>query len=221
MSKIFISFKNTDKNKLTEDYGIAKLLESMLHKNGFEVFFSEVSLLETARSDYKAVIDRELDNAEILILIGTKAEYITSPWVKYEWDNFLQNIISGIKPDSEIFCLFSNIQPNEKPIGIRFKQTFSADVSGISSLIGYVCSKMNKQAKTLYVCKNCGKVFDPHNRDTCRFHSQNAVYSKIKNFDGSERKSWIFPCCGKRLICDDETTPPSRSDGCIIGKHVL
>lgn len=221
MNKVFISFKNTYNGKLTEDYSIAKQLENVLRQNGIDVFFSEVSLAESAKSNYKDVIDSELDRSNILVLIGTKADYIISPWVKYEWDNFLQNIISGIKPDNEIFCLFSSIKPEDKPVGIRFKQTFLADANGINSLVAFICSKADKQPKQLCTCVNCGEIFDIHKNFSCRYHPMDAVLSKIKYFDGTEQKFWVFPCCNKKTVCTDENEKPKRSNGCVIGKHKI
>ncbi|MDE7329558.1 MAG: hypothetical protein K2N30_00460, partial [Clostridia bacterium] len=119
----------------------------------------------------------------------------------------------------EVFCLFSNISPEEKPVGIRFKQTFTADPVGTSSLVDFICSKLNKQAKKLCSCKNCGAIFELGERNSCRFHPKEAVISKIKNFDGTEQKYWIFPCCNKKLVCSDENKRPPRSNGCVIGKH--
>ena len=120
MKKIFISFKKTDESgNNTEDYDIANKLSHYLRNNGIEVFFSETSLVATQSSSYKTVIDNALDVSTDMIVVGTKVEFIMSPWVKYEWDTFLQDIISSIKPNGNIYCVFKNVKTAEIPRGLR------------------------------------------------------------------------------------------------------
>lgn len=53
-NKVFISFKMHDEfGAQTKDFSIAKELYDALMKAGIPTFFSDVSLLNSARADYK------------------------------------------------------------------------------------------------------------------------------------------------------------------------
>lgn len=220
MKKIFISFKKTTtEGRLTEDYEIATDLCSFLKKHGFSVFFSEFSLAESAVSNYKEQIDSALDTCDVLIVVGTSAQYINSPWVKYEWDTFLQDIISGIKPNADIFCVFKNIASNEIPRGLRYRQTFPTTAKGFTDLLNYLSKNQeNPLNLSISVCKNCGEIFTQDTIGNCSYHPATPIPFTTKNFDGTVLKKWYFPCCGKEVE-DDGSGTPQYSPGCKNGFH--
>ena len=222
MKKIFISFKKTDNfGNDTEDYDIANKLSSYLRNNGIEVFFSEISLAETQSSNYKAVIDNALDVCSDMIVVGTKAEFIMSPWVKYEWDTFLQDIISSIKPNGNIYCVFKNVKATEIPRGLRYCQTFLPTSEGFARLLDFLKVPKTEELpkKRGFICKRCGAYVIGDNVLGCSFHPENAVSFLIKNFDGTSKRKWFYPCCGKQ-VDDDGTGNPQKSLGCKSGFHV-
>lgn len=223
MKKVFISFKKTDKfGKDTEDYIIASKLSDYLRKNGIDVFFSEVSLAETRSSNYKMVIDKTLDECTDMIVVGTSAEFIMSPWVKYEWDTFLQDIISSLKPNGNIYCVFENIKPIEIPRGLRYCQTFLPTNDGFSRLLDFLQDVKKEEIveEKGFICKRCGAyVTDLNMLGSCSFHPEKAVPYFIKNFDGTSIRKWFYPCCGKQ-VDDDGFGKPRKSAGCKSGFHV-
>jgi hypothetical protein len=88
---IFISFKNLDgAGRETRDCWIAKQISAALSNSGLSVFFSLDSLERLGTSAYKAVIDDALDQASVLVVVGTTRENLESPWVRYEWDGFIK-----------------------------------------------------------------------------------------------------------------------------------
>ncbi len=88
---VFISFKATDGDgKVTEDSLIAQEIYYYLTKNlGLKVFFSNITLKDKAGQEYEPIIYAALNSATVMVLVGTKNEYINATWVKNEWSRFL------------------------------------------------------------------------------------------------------------------------------------
>ena len=88
---VFISYKNSDNGILTKDSFLARELYEFLTKEGIHAFFSAQSLADLGADRYKQIIDDTLDSCSVLIVVGTKLEYIQSSWVRYEWDSFFND----------------------------------------------------------------------------------------------------------------------------------
>ena len=75
--QVFISYKHTtlDGTGVTRDYTIASELHSALTRAGVKTFFSEKDL---STGDYINEIYRALDEARIMIVVGTRPEYATT-----------------------------------------------------------------------------------------------------------------------------------------------
>ena len=215
MTQVFISFKNSDNGKQTRDSVMAKTLHQLLKLQKIDVFMSNSTLSEVGDSNFKEVIDNALEQSLILILVGTREDYILSPWVKYEWNNFYQDIMSDRKKGGEIYCVFENYQGNI-PIALRYKETFSMDNESLNSLVRFVSAKLNIDInRNVYVCSRCGKVFTPIDIDGCRYHPLAPILKKEKNFDGSVIEKYVYPCCGKVVL----TNGALSTGGCMFGKH--
>ena len=125
---VFISFKNTAPGGgLTVDRTIAERLHIMLREEGLEVFFSEKDLSTTAFMDE---IYNALDEAKLLILVGTSIAHINSEWVKSEWSTFFGSMKSGRKPDGEIITVLQGMSTRELPIQLEHYESFRADDLG-------------------------------------------------------------------------------------------
>ncbi len=126
---VFISFKNTAPGGgLTLDRTIAERLHIMLRDEGLNVFFSEKDLSTSAFMDE---IYQALDEADLLILVGTSTEYINSRWVKSEWSTFFGSIQSGRKPHGDIITVLNGISTRDLPIQLEHFESFNArDLDG-------------------------------------------------------------------------------------------
>ncbi len=82
---VFISFKAKENDQPTRDAQIAKDLKEFLENYGVRTFFSDKDVKE---SNYSDSIDRALEEAKILFIIGTKKEYLESKWIKEEHNRF-------------------------------------------------------------------------------------------------------------------------------------
>jgi TIR domain len=138
---IFISFKNLDgAGRETRDCWIAKQISTALASSGWSVFFSLDSLERLGTSAYKAVIDDALDQASVLVVVGTSRENLESPWVRYEWDGFINDIIGSAKPEGRVFTILENLLPRDLPRGLRQFKTFQYSDSEIGKLIRYIAA---------------------------------------------------------------------------------
>ena len=93
----------------------------------------------------KEAIDNALDEVRIMVVISTKAEYITSRWCRYEWDNYLQNVVNGITKGSVITFLSQEITLKDVPIGIRNYQSFKIEQTPIEKLGDFIIAALEKE----------------------------------------------------------------------------
>jgi serine phosphatase RsbU (regulator of sigma subunit) len=82
---VFISFKANENNQPTRDAQIAREIKEFLENYGVRTFYSDQDVRD---SNYSDSIDRALEDARLLFLIGTKKEYLESKWIKEEHNRF-------------------------------------------------------------------------------------------------------------------------------------
>ena len=108
--EIFLSFKNLDaQGEPTRDSILAGEVFNSLSGLGLNVFLSTISLEKLGADVYKRAIDEALDAARVVVAIGTSKENLDSKWVHYEWDSFLNDILSGTKPDGRVFAYVDGV----------------------------------------------------------------------------------------------------------------
>jgi hypothetical protein len=101
------------------DHGLARWVAQELEARGCRVFLCVESLPRLGESDYAVAIDRALERATCLIVVGTKPEHFDSGWVGYEWRSFLNEIRSGRKPWGKVFTFAGDVQIQELPFALR------------------------------------------------------------------------------------------------------
>lgn len=117
---IFISFKNHDhEGGLTRDRELAEGLYRALTARGAQVFFSLFTLKEMGQAEYKRAINAALDQASVLVVVGTSAANVRSRWVEYEWSSFHDDILSGRKPNGTMLSYIEGISSGELPRELR------------------------------------------------------------------------------------------------------
>lgn len=138
---IFISFKFSRNGEPTPDYVLAKDLYDHLVAKGHHTFFSPITLKNVSQSDYRSVINHALDEAKILVVVGTGATNISSKWVAYEWSSFINDIQSDIKTDASVYTLTRFLAPKDLPRELRQYTNFDeASINGLVTLISKVLS---------------------------------------------------------------------------------
>ncbi len=124
---IFISFKATDDlENETEDCREAQNLYTALTERGYKVFFSPVSMRMYAGKHYDAYIFNALDKAKVMILYGSRSEYLTSTWVSNEWTRYLRKIDRGEKQDGSLLIACDGLSPDALPRPLRHLQALDA-----------------------------------------------------------------------------------------------
>lgn len=146
---VFLSFKNVDESgRPTRDRQLALELFNFLSHRGLHVFFSEVTLERQGVSAYKQVIDDSLDASRTLIAVGTSRAYLESRWVRYEWDSFFNDILSGVKPDGRVFVYVDGVPFNQLPRALRQAQCIQHSPDAMETLYRFI-SNASSLGKTL------------------------------------------------------------------------
>ncbi len=126
---VFISFKATDENrKRTRDYFLAQEIYDALSASGLRVFFSPVSLRIHAGEVYEPYIFAALYSSKVMILVGTKREYLDSEWVKNEWSRYL--FMTRSNSQKHILPVYEGMKPEEFPAEIGKMQAISMNAVG-------------------------------------------------------------------------------------------
>ena len=117
---VFICYKekDSDTGEYTEDVKLAEELYRELTDKGYKVFFSGETLKDKLSVDFEPYIFAALKSAKAMAVIGTKAEYFTSVWVKNEWGRFLK--LMEQNPEKRMF--FACDDPDELPRAFSAKQ---------------------------------------------------------------------------------------------------
>ena len=151
--EVFISFKRgkMDGSGLTRDYELARDLHRTLTAKGVKVFFSERDL---SSSSYVREIYKALDEAKILIVVGTHPSHVVSEWVHAEWETFLTAILGERKPDGEIYTYLENMSVNQLPLELYNRHAFLSDEK--NELVARVMQNLGKANPS------AGSVSVPH-----------------------------------------------------------
>lgn len=145
MKNIFLSFKHhDDSGELTPDYHRAARLYDFLTKHQFNVFFSAKSVVASGDSDYTALINKALDQADVLILVSSCYNNCTSGWVKYEWQNYFQEVMNG--KTHGLFLSYIDGNVNEYPREIRSREAVLwSDPHAEETILEMVCNHLEKK----------------------------------------------------------------------------
>ena len=115
---IFICYKDSDLAngiERTQDSIAAQDLYIHLRNKGYRVFYSHESLRDKAGEKYEPYIFNALSTAKVMIVYGSKPEYITSTWLKNEWTRYEKRMQKGEKNPNSLLVAYEGFSPNELP----------------------------------------------------------------------------------------------------------
>lgn len=98
---VFISCKS-------EDYIYAEEIYDFLAEKGINAFIASKELRNLGDSEYRRAISKVMKSAQHIIVFASKAEYVDSTWVYYEWDMFLTAKLKGFK-EGQIMTILKDI----------------------------------------------------------------------------------------------------------------
>ena len=111
---VFICYKETDKDgKRTRDSVLAQELYDYLKEEGFQVFFSRITLEDKLGTAYEPYIFAALNSAKVMVVLGTCPEFFNAAWVKNEWSRYLALIKQGQK--KVLIPAYRDMDPYELP----------------------------------------------------------------------------------------------------------
>ena len=149
---VFLSFKDSDLGngvERTNDSYEASELYNMLTKLGYRVFFSRESLKGKAGENYEPYIFNALNTAHVMIVYGSKPEYIESTWIKNEWLRFYKRIEKGDKQKNALLVVFKGFNPSKLTQPLSRMQGLDAKRLDFSRELEAYLEKVIKSATTV------------------------------------------------------------------------
>lgn len=120
---VFVCYKESDENgDRTRDSLMAQDIYYQLTEQGRKVFFARITLEDVAGTQYEPYIFAALNSAKVMIVVGTKPEYLNAVWVKNEWSRFL----AMMKKDRHKLLLpcYRDMDPYDMPEALSVLQSY-------------------------------------------------------------------------------------------------
>lgn len=117
---VFISSKSQDYKKAFEVY-------SFLLENGYKPFLADPVLREIGTDYYGYLIRRIVNKCSFMIVYASEVNYITTPYVSAEWNQFLDELNSGIKYGKLFSIVSPSISAMMLPPGLNTRQFFTSE----------------------------------------------------------------------------------------------
>lgn len=135
----FVAFNDkTPDGKPSRDGELAGDIQKVLSGRGIKVVSSQ-SFRKT--SDQKD-LDVALVDAAVLVVVATSPTQLDAEWVKYAWNRFRDDELSGIKPKGRVFSYIEGFQPYELPSPLRKYQTIIHGAGSLGRLFNVVAKAM-------------------------------------------------------------------------------
>jgi hypothetical protein len=146
---VFLSHKQLDPGgEPSRDAVLAREVFEYLSGQGLRVFLGAVSLEQLGIAAYKKAIDDALDSAQVLVAVGTSAENLESQWVRYEWESFFNDILSGRKTKGRVFSYVDGVSPNALPRTLRQNQVIVHQQGSHGLLYNFIANALALQSVT-------------------------------------------------------------------------
>ena len=127
---IFICYKESDLAngiERTSDSIAVQDLYIHLTNKGYRVFYSHESLRDKVGEKYEPYIFNALSTAKVMLVYGSKPEYITSTWLKNEWTRYEERLKNGEKKKGSLLVACDGFSPSELPRALASTQCFRAE----------------------------------------------------------------------------------------------
>ena len=162
----FISFKHSGRGgSLTPDAEAARAVYEALQAAGVRTFFSPECLKHHGQGRYAKAIEAALESAKFLVLVASCREHIESRWVETEWDTFINDVRSGLKPDGDLVILnCGDLAPATLPLFLRRHSMFQREeIDPLVEVVRNGCAKALGLGDVIQASLHC---LDPkRNRD--------------------------------------------------------
>ena len=160
---IFISYKDSDlANGIDRTQDSVEMQELYIHltNKGYRVFFSRESLRDKVGEKYEPYIFSALSTAKVMLVYGSKPEYITSTWLKNEWTRYEKRIAAGEKKPDSLLVACDGFSPAELPRELSSRQCFNASAKSFYSDLDEALERLLREPK-----KKAAVIAEPIFRD--------------------------------------------------------
>ena len=144
---VFICYKDSDdQGNRTKDSTLAQDIYYQLTEQGRRVFFARITLEDKVGTEYEPYIFAALNSAKVMVVVGTKPEYLNAVWVKNEWSRFL----ALMKKDRSKLLLpcYRDMDPYDLPEQLSVLQSYDMSKIGfIQDLTRGIAKVMDAEAK--------------------------------------------------------------------------
>lgn len=141
---VFLSYKQTDESgNITPEVDIAEKLYALLTSKGIHTFYSKQTLERLGETQYTTAIDDALEDATVLVAIGSSGENLRSNWVRYEWDSFYAEILGGRK-QGQILSFTQNMSVCDLPHKLRQVQNFGNGLNDLEIVCDFIINALKK-----------------------------------------------------------------------------
>lgn len=105
---IFLCYKqSTNDGVITEDTQFGTDLYYELTNQGYNVFFSRISLDAIAGEKYEPIIFSAINSAKVMIVLFSHSAYIESAWVKNEWSRYIELVEKNKKIRGSLIPIYT------------------------------------------------------------------------------------------------------------------
>ena len=145
---VFISYKEKGPGgERSKSALIAQGLYEKLEAAGFKTFYAAVSLQDKIGSEYEPYIYSALTSAEVMLVVGTRKDEFTAPWVKNEWSRF-QNLANEQTAKRLIPC-FKDLTIEDLPDALEAYQGLDMSKEGFEQGLIENIKKIISTSKTI------------------------------------------------------------------------
>lgn len=126
---VFISYKsrNADGTR-SRDSVIGQEIYEDLTAHGLRVFYADITLENKGGEEYEPYIFSALNTARVMLLIGTRGDYVRAPWVANEWQRYLA--LMQQRPDCRMIPVYEGMDPSDYPQEIPQRDAVNYAVQG-------------------------------------------------------------------------------------------
>lgn len=189
---VFISYKDKEDStgERTRDGEWAQLIYNALTDEGYNVFFSRITLRSCPGGKFEPKIFAALQSASVMIVVACSPEHVNAVWVKNEWSRFLK--FRETDPNKYLIPVYADMKPEALPKQLSAYQGYEANGTGfISSLVENINKRIGKAEKQTDVQPT--KIIAQVAPDTLKELKKNIElgYASVKNNKWEEADRWF------------------------------
>ena len=144
---VFLCYKESGEDgQRTVDSTLAQDIYYRLTEQGRRVFFARITLEDKAGQEYEPYIFAALHSARVMVVVGTRPEYLNAVWVKNEWSRYL----ALMKQDRKRLLIpcYRDMDPYDLPEQLSVLQAYDmGEIGFIQDLIRGVAKVLDGDKK--------------------------------------------------------------------------